>query len=547
MTWTTFSSAELLIENRDLRARLQEAHETLVAIRSGEVDALVVAGPRGDQVFTLHAADRAFRVLVEKMSEGALTIAANGTILYSNPRFGQMIGQALDKVEGSGLAEYVVEADGFLLDGLIREGLTGTSHGALHLLTTTGRTVPVHFASSQTGMDANDPVVLCIVITDLTQQQELLDHERTARAEAEVAVRMRDEFMAIASHELRTPVTVIKSTAQVLLRLFNTGNVKSTQAIERLQTVNEMSDRLKLLIADLLDVTRLRTGRLQLQPEHLDLADLAQEVVKEQRLQPGSERPLKLSVIGVLPPLSADPNRMQQVLSNLVENAIKYSPAGGEVEISLREHDLGVSVMVSDHGIGLPPGAAESIFEPFGRASNAQRQQLPGMGLGLYIARQIVEQHGGRIWAKSDGEGLGTQLHVWLPGVQLQATLQRPSRVLVVDDEAAIRSALGDVFEVEGYDCRLAANGREALSILSSWDADLIVLDLTMPVMDGWAFRREQHAAPTVRDIPVVVISARQSHDTRDAELVPAAVIAKPFDLDELVETVHQILSVSSR
>src|SRR5207302_40274 len=128
--------------------------------------------------FTLQGADRSFRVLVEKMSEGALTIAANGMILYSNPRFVQMIGQALDRVEGSGLADYVVDADRPLLDGLIQEGLTGTSHGALHLLTTTGRTVPVYFASSRMGMDANDPVVLCIVITDLTQQQELLDHER---------------------------------------------------------------------------------------------------------------------------------------------------------------------------------------------------------------------------------------------------------------------------------------------------------------------------------------------------------------------------------
>jgi PAS domain S-box-containing protein len=547
MTTTTLSSAELLIENRDLRARLQEADETLVAIRGGQVDALVIAGPRGDQVFTLKGADRSFRVLVEKMSEGAWTVATNGMILYSNPRFAHMTGQAPGKVEGSALAEYVVAADRPLLEGLIREGLSGTSQGALQLLTTTGRTVPVYFAGSRMAMDGNDRLALCIVITDLTQQQELLDQERAGRAEAEAAVRMRDEFVAIASHELRTPVTVIKSTAQVLMRLYDAGNLKSTHAIERLQTVNAMSDRLRLLIADLLDVSRLRTGRLQLKPERLDLAYLAQRVLDEQRVQRGSEYTLKLNAFGVLPMLSADPYRIQQVLSNLVENAIKYSPVGGEVEIHLREHDLGVWVTVSDHGIGLPPGAAQMIFEPFGRGSNAQRQQLPGMGLGLYIARQIVEQHGGRIWAESAGEGLGTQLNVWLPGVGLQAARERPPRVLVVDDEAAIRTVLADVFEVEGYDCRLAADGREALNVLSGWGADLIVLDLTMPVMDGWAFRREQQAAPTVRDIPVIIISARQSHDARDAELAPAAVVAKPFDLDELVSTIHKILAVSAR
>jgi len=124
--------------------------------------------------------------------------------------------------------------------------------------------------------------------------------------------------------------------------------------------------------------------------------------------------------------LNADPHRMQQVLSNLVQNAIKYSPAGGEIEISLRGEDLGVLVTVSDRGIGLPPEAAESIFEPFGRASNAQRQHMPGMGLGLYIARQIVEQHGGRIWADSSGEGYGTQLHLWLPGIAQQTLASGP-------------------------------------------------------------------------------------------------------------------------
>jgi two-component system CheB/CheR fusion protein len=353
--------------------------------------------------------------------------------------------------------------------------------------------------------------------------------------------------VAIASHELRTPVTVIKGTAQVLLRLLAEGNLKSTLAVERLQTVNAMSDRLRLLITDLLDVSRLRTGRLQLQPERLDLADLARKVVNEQRVRLWFEYPLNLRVFGVLPRLSADPVRLQQVLSNLVENAIKYSPAGGEIEIGMREHDLGISLTISDHGIGLPPEVAQSIFEPFGRADNAKEQQLPGMGLGLYIARQIVEQHGGRISAESAGEGLGTQVNVWLPSIGGQATRDRPLRVLVVDDEHATRSALGDLFKVEGYDCRLAADGREAMTILSVWDADLIVLDLMMPVMDGWAFRHEQQAAPAVCDIPVVVISAHQSRDARDANLTPAAVMAKPFDLDELVNTVHHILSMSSQ
>jgi signal transduction histidine kinase len=246
-------------------------------------------------------------------------------------------------------------------------------------------------------------------------EQRTLREERAARADAEAAVRMRDEFLTIASHELRTPVTAIKCTAQLLLSRFDRGDVSATEVVNRLRTVNAMSDRLNVLIADLLDVSRLRTGRLKLRPEPIDLARLAHFVVDEQRVQLGSHYPLTLKVLGVLPPLVADPHRLQQVLSNLLENAVKYSPAGGAVEVTLSREGLGVLVSVTDRGIGLPITGAETIFEPFGRASNAQRQQLPGMGLGLYIARQIVEQHGGRIWADSDGEGLGTRVSVWLP------------------------------------------------------------------------------------------------------------------------------------
>jgi signal transduction histidine kinase len=248
-------------------------------------------------------------------------------------------------------------------------------------------------------------------------EQRLLDQERTVRAEAEAAVRMRDEFVGIASHELRNPITAIKCSAQILLREFDRGAVAPSRVIASPMTVNAISDRLNLLVTDLLYVTRLRTGQFELRPEPLELARLVQQVVEEQRVQVGSSFPLSLRVLGVLPTLSVDPYRMQQVLSNVLDNAIKYSPAGGEVEITVRAQGFGVLLTVSDNGIGLPPQAADSIFELFGRASNARRQRLPGMGLGLYITRQIVDQHGGHIWAESGGEDCGTLVSIWLPSL----------------------------------------------------------------------------------------------------------------------------------
>jgi signal transduction histidine kinase len=214
---------------------------------------------------------------------------------------------------------------------------------------------------------------------------------------------------------LRSPITTIKTTAQLLLKRIQADKLDLADLSARLHTVNAMSDRLNLLVGDLLDTTRLRTGQLQLRPEALDLARLVRQIVDELRVQLGVQFPLSLSIDGVLPTINADPYRIQQVLSNVLQNAIKYSPAGGEVDVNLRSQDAGVLLSVSDHGIGLPADAAEAIFEPFGRASNAKRAQMPGLGLGLYITRQIVEQHGGRIWAQSAGEGTGTLVCIWLP------------------------------------------------------------------------------------------------------------------------------------
>jgi signal transduction histidine kinase len=307
----------------------------------------------------------------------------------------------------------------------------------------------------------------------LRTQQELRDSdlrllnlERAARSEAEAGVRMRDEFMAIASHELRTPVTTIKCTAQLLLSHLDRGDCEPAKLHGRLKAVEKMSDRLARLIGDLLDVTRLRTGQLELRTDSLDLARLVAEVVNQEHLEANSRSvpvlsvPV-LSVLGELPPIVADPDRIEQVLSNVLNNAFKYSPQDCHIEVVVRAKDDGVLLSVADQGIGLPRAALEAIFEPFGRAVNAQRRQLPGMGLGLYISRQIVEQHGGRIWADSLGEENGTLISIWLPCSPGQRKGSEASRVLTVENELAIRDSLRDALTIESYDCRLAANGQD--------------------------------------------------------------------------------------
>ncbi|MCC7370650.1 MAG: response regulator [Chloroflexi bacterium] len=241
---------------------------------------------------------------------------------------------------------------------------------------------------------------------DVTAQVE-------ARQVAEEAVRIRDEFLSIASHELRNPVAGLKGTAQLARRSQRTGRLDAERLERYLSSIESGAGRLATLTEDLLDVSRLQRGELPLRRRRIDLAALVRESVARQPLDPAQV--VRLQVTEGLPRAFLDPDRVEQIATNLLDNAAKYSPDRGEIRVTLTSEGDGVLLLVEDRGIGLPPGAAEHIFEPFGRAPNAQTANIPGLGLGLYICRQIAQQHGGRLWAESAGEGQGTTFALWLP------------------------------------------------------------------------------------------------------------------------------------
>jgi signal transduction histidine kinase len=263
---------------------------------------------------------------------------------------------------------------------------------------------------------------VALLFTDITARKEaevererLLRAERVAREAAEAAVQARDAFLSIAAHELKTPLTALKGGAQLLRRRQLRGQLDPDRLIGGLDTLIRSIDRLATLTDDLLDVARLRTGQLPLLPQPLDLAALAATAMGAIRDRDDGDDRLTLEADPALPPVLADAARIEQVIDNLLDNALKYSPAGGAVAVTLRAEGAGVAMAVRDTGIGLPPEAAELIFEPFGRAANATTSTLPGMGLGLFICRNIVERHGGWIRAESAGEGQGTTMTFWLP------------------------------------------------------------------------------------------------------------------------------------
>ena len=224
---------------------------------------------------------------------------------------------------------------------------------------------------------------------------------------------MRDEFLSIASHELRNPVAGLKGAAQLARRSHHAGRLDAERLERYLTVIERGASRLATLTEDLLDVSRLQRGELPLRRRPTDLAAVVREALE--RLPDVTEHTLTVRLDEGLPSALLDPDRIEQIVSNLLENATKYSPTGGEIRITLVHHGDGFLLSVADEGIGLPEDTAERIFEPFGRAPNAQTANIPGLGLGLYICRKIAEQHGGRLWAESAGEGRGATLCLWLP------------------------------------------------------------------------------------------------------------------------------------
>lgn len=233
--------------------------------------------------------------------------------------------------------------------------------------------------------------------------------------EALAALHRRDEFLSVAAHELKTPVAGLKGSAQLLQRAEASGRLESERLQRGLSRIVEASDRLTSLTDDLLDSTRIRLGQLALRAESLDLAALTRTIVERTQDGLDSRHRLELALPDEPVQIVGDASRLEQVLSNLLDNAIKYSPSGGLVRVGLCPVVDGVLLTVADEGIGLPDGLAQDIFEPFGRADNARRDHVQGLGLGLHICRSIVERHGGRITAESEGEGCGTTFRVWLP------------------------------------------------------------------------------------------------------------------------------------
>jgi PAS domain S-box-containing protein len=357
----------------ELRRRLQEAEETLDAIRSGEVDALVVNGPEGERVFTLKGAEHPYRVMVESMNEGAISFALDGIILYCNSAFARMVNVPLDQLMGHRLVEFVPPAEVASLTELIKRGHSHPTRGEISLASSSGE-LPAQISLNPVEMD--DEQVIGVVITDLS--------ERRGREQAQEAVRLRDEFLSIASHELRTPLSTLVLHLGMGERLLGKSDLPRLE--QSLRKAKDQAQRMTELINRLLDVTRIASGKLELEVAPHDLGDLVREIVDsltEEANKVVCE--IRLSIEDGLVML-CDRSRLQQTIVNVISNALKYAP-GQPIAITLERRGGEAVLNVDDRGAGIDPADLGRIFNRFERASSSPQA---GLGLGLYIAREIV-------------------------------------------------------------------------------------------------------------------------------------------------------------
>ncbi len=601
---------ELLMKVDDLSLRLQEAQETLEAIRTGGVDALVVRDGKKERIYTLQGADTVYRRLFNTLSEGVLTFATDGTILYANRRFADMVGIPLSRILGAPVHCFVAPADVERFQALLCA--TGEECGRDEIvLDAGGQAVPVIASVSAEPLEESQEAWTAVFadLTELRQAQDALREanvelearvqERTAelmaqseeleltneelrsqseelvatndelraksvelvatndelqrqRAALAEADRRKDEFLAMLGHELRNPLAAISSGLQVLRRHLP----EVAQAHRAADAVARQSQHMARLLDDLLDVSRITRGAISLRRTPLDLAEVLEQAVQ---VAGPLMRERHHDLLVSLPPMpvrvEADPDRLSQIVTNLLTNAAKYTPPGGQVRLSALPGEGEAIIRVRDNGIGIPPALLPRVFDLFVQAERSADRSEGGLGIGLTLVRQLVALHGGRVEAFSEGVGKGSEFVVHLPAAGSRLSghgsgegALRPEpgprrRVLVVDDNEDSAEMLAMLLELAGHEVVTAHSGPAALDLAVGYLPDVVLLDIGLPRMDGLEVARRLRRVPALADTLLVALTGYGQDEDR-AQSYAAGFdhhLVKPVDIDLLRRVLQEV------
>jgi len=520
------------MEIEELRQRLVEAEGNLQAIYSGEIDALLLAGENGERrVFTLRSADAPYRALVERMQEGAATLTTRGDIVYCNQRFADLVKRPLEQVFGAAIGSFLPSAEAGILDAML-------DHGS-------GRYVTRLVLDGSE--DTEVQVTLSSIVLDDVEHRTLIMSDISSLARAQRESRSKDEFLAMLAHELRNPLGAIQGAVHALGIIGHTDPMalRATGIIKR-QVVH-----MARLVDDLLDVGRAVTGKIVLKRALVNLADCVKSSVST--INSGSAQQARIEFSGEPVWVNGDSVRLEQIVGNLLSNALKFSQGTRAVRVFAGPENGDAVVRVADQGVGIPPEVLPRIFDLFVQAHHTIDRARGGLGIGLTLVKRLTELHGGSVQAASDGNSRGATFTVRLPATAApvvditsaetagNGVHGNPSfaarRVLLVDDNHDSREMYRAVLRAHGHEVREAANGERALALIGEEPLDVAFIDIGLPGgMDGYELARRIRKHPLGQRVRLVALTGYGFPEDRAQSLQAgfACHLVKPVDADTL-------------
>ena len=555
----------------DLKARLAEAEETLEAIRHGEVDAVVVRGEGGPQVYTLLNADHPYRIIIERMQEGALTLTPDGTILYANQRLAAFLDLPLPNIVGQKFGDFIAESDRGLFDALLAEDDRDGRRSELSLRSSDGLAVPVYLFLADLP-DEGQKIISAIVtdlrwpkqrMRELTEANAMLVKTMAERERAETMLRQALKMEAVGqltagiAHDFNNLLMVISGNMELFL-----VRTSDPWLRRRIESSQRAVDRGARLIGQLMAFSRHQT----LQPHAVSVNALLRDFEPLLASAVGDEIRLKLVLNDALSNCEVDPAELQASILNLVTNAKDAMPCGGLVTIATAEAELAgqpdigagpviggryLSIVVTDTGHGMPPDVSDRAFDPFFTTKDLGK----GTGLGLSQVYGFIRQSGGHVTIDS-AIGAGTSVRLYLPKtavatlpeespttVNMRRAAARAQRALVVEDDRDVRELVIETLEGLGYVPIAVENGPMALNLLDSGTSvDVVVSDVQMPDgMSGYQLAR------AIRDrLPrqaIVLTSGMTRFASAPADAVPdLPILRKPYQCEDLAQAIESAL-----
>jgi signal transduction histidine kinase/CheY-like chemotaxis protein len=486
----------------ELRERLLEAEGNLQAIYSGEIDALLLADERGERrVFTLRSADAPYRALVERMQEGAATLAVSGEIVYCNQRFADLLKLPLEQVFGAPVGKFLPSAESEILRAMLVHG-SGRYQTRLMLDGREGTEVQVTLSS---------------IVLDDVEHRTLILSDISSLARAQRESRSKDEFLAMLAHELRNPLGAIQGAVHAL------GIIGHPEPMAQRATgiIKRQVVHMARLVDDLLDVGRAVTGKIVLKRRAVNLADIVKSSLNA--IASGNPNEGRLDLVSEPVWVYGDAVRLEQIVGNLVSNALKFSVGERTVTVTVGCEGENAVLRVIDQGVGIPADMLPRIFDLFVQAHHTIDRSRGGLGIGLTLVRRLAELHNGSITAESAGQSKGATFTVRLPAVAAPANdgdavaavssnaprTFESRRVMLVDDNHDSREMYRAVLRAHGHEVCEAADAERALTLLANSDPlDIAFIDIGLPGgMDGYELARRIRNHPLGRDVRLVALT----------------------------------------